>query len=97
MFRIGAEHDLALSFLMGIQDLPDLIRMCRRFPDTPVILDHMCGIHLRDGVWPENEIRALCQMARYRRVMVKLGPFQALGDGAAPYTCLLYTSDAADE
>jgi len=89
MFRTGAEHDLALSFLMGIQDLPDLIRMCRRFPQTPVILDHLCGVRLRDGVWPENEVRALCRMARYPRVMVKLGPFQALGDGTAPYTDLL--------
>ena len=89
MFRTGAEHDLALSFLMGIQDLPDLIRMCRRFPQTPVILDHLCGVRLRDGIWPENEVRALCRMARYPRVMVKLGPFQALGDGTAPYTDLL--------
>ena len=28
-------------------------------------------------------------MARYPRVMIKLGPFQALGDGKAPYLDLL--------
>ena len=89
MFKTGAEHNLALSFLMGLQDLPDLIRMCRRFPETPIILDHLCGVRIRDGGWPEYEIRALCNMARYPRVMVKLGPFQALGNGKAPYLDLL--------
>ena len=89
MFKTGAEHNLALSFLMGLPDLPDLIRMCRRFPETPIILDHLCGVRIRDGGWPEYEIRALCNMARYPRVMVKLGPFQALGDGKAPYLDLL--------
>ena len=47
MFKTGAEHNLALSFLMGLEDLPDLIRMCRRFPETPVILDHLCGVRIR--------------------------------------------------
>ena len=89
MFKTGAEHNLALSFLMGLEDLPDLIRMCRRFPETPVILDHLCGVRIRDGVWPEHEIRALCRMARYPGVILKLGPFQALGDGKAPYLDLL--------
>ena len=89
MFKTGAEHNLALSFLMGLEDLPDLIRMCRRFPETPIILDHLCGVRIRDGVWPEHEIRALCRMARYPGVILKLGPFQALGDGKAPYLDLL--------
>jgi len=89
MFKTGAEHNLGLSFLMGLDDLPDLIRMCRRFPATPVILDHLCGVRIRDGVWPEQEIRALCRMARYPGIMLKLGPFQALGDGKAPYLDLL--------
>ena len=89
MFKTGAEHNLALSFLMGLEDLPDLIRMCRRFSATPVILDHLCGVRIRDGVWPEQEIRALCRMARYPGIMLKLGPFQALGDGKAPYLDLL--------
>ena len=89
MFAAGAEHDLALSFLMGPDDLPDLDRMCTRFPETPVILDHVCGIRIRAGVFPEEEVKALCRMARHKRVMVKIGPFQALGDGEAPYLDLL--------
>ena len=89
MFATGAEHNLALSFLMGAADLPDLERMCARYPQTPVILDHICGVRLRDGIWPEGDLTALCRMAQYPRVMVKVGPFQGLGDGKAPYLDLL--------
>jgi predicted TIM-barrel fold metal-dependent hydrolase len=89
MFKTGAEHNLALSFLMGLEDLTDLYRMCRRFPETPIIIDHLCGVRICDGVWPEYEVRALCKMARYPQIMVKIGPFQALGNGQAPYLDLL--------
>lgn len=89
MFQTGAQHNLALSFLMGTDDLPELDRMCTRFPETPVILDHICGIRIQNGVLPEPELELLCRMAKHNRVMVKLGPFQALGDGKAPYQDLL--------
>ena len=89
MFEAGAEHNLALSFLMGTEDLPDLDRMCARFPETPVILDHICGARILDGEFPEEKLAVFCRMARHKRVMVKLGPFQSLGDGKAPYLELL--------
>ena len=89
MFAAATEHNLALSFLMGLDDLPDLDRMCTRFPETPVILDHICGVRIKEGIFPEEQVRTLCQMAKHKRVMVKLGPFQALGDGKAPYLELL--------
>jgi len=89
MFKAASDEGLALSFLMGLDDLPDLERMCGRFPKAPIILDHVCGVRIRDGVWPEEDVHRLCRMARYPGVMVKLGPFQALGDGKAPYLDLL--------
>lgn len=89
MFAAGAEHRLALSFLMGAVDLPDLQRMCRRFPAAPIILDHVCGVRIKEGVFPAADLEALCRMAEFENVMVKLGPFQALGDGEAPYLDLL--------
>jgi len=89
MFAVGAEHNLALSFLMGVADIPELDRMCQRFPDTPVIVDHVCGIRIKDGIFPDAEIRALGELARHKQAMVKLGPVQALGDGKSPYLDLL--------
>ena len=88
MFAAGARHDLCLSFLMTPADLPELDRMCRRFPETPVIIDHFCLIGKQaDRV--EEETRALCRMARHPRVMLKLGAFYALGKKQPPYLDML--------
>jgi predicted TIM-barrel fold metal-dependent hydrolase len=88
MFRAGAEHNLALSFLMWPDDLPELDRMCRLHPETPVIIDHLCLIGTK-GVFPEEQINALCAMATHRRVMVKVGAFYAFGSRKPPYLDLL--------
>ena len=72
MFAAGARHDLCLSFLMTPADLPELDRMCRRHPETPVIIDHFCLIG-KQADRTEEETRALCRMARHPRVMLKLG------------------------
>ena len=85
MFAAGAEHNLALSFLSAPGDLPELDRMCSRFPETPVIIDHIAGVKVTDGVLPEDEVSALCDMAKYPRVMVKIGPLNSRGDGSAPF------------
>ena len=62
--------------------------MCARFPDTPVILDHLASIAAK-GPPPENEIQNLCRMARHKRVMVKVGAFYALGQRKPPYLDML--------
>jgi predicted TIM-barrel fold metal-dependent hydrolase len=88
MFRAGAEDNLALSFLMSPADLPELDRMCVRFPRTPVIIDHFCLIGGK-GRFPEEDLAALCRMARHRRVLVKVGGFYALGAAKLPYRDML--------
>lgn len=84
MFRCGHERNLALSFLILPEDIPELDRMCARFPGTPVIIDHLCGIGSK-GPFPESEISALCGLARHPRVMVKIGAFYARGARKPPY------------
>lgn len=88
MFTAGAEHNLALSYLMSPPDLPELDRMCSRFPATPVIIDHFCLIG-RKNTFIEEEIQQLCKMAQHKRVMVKLGGFYALGAKRPPYLDML--------
>lgn len=88
MFAAGAAHNLALSFLMGPSDLPEVDRMCTRFPDTPVIIDHFCLIG-RQGRVDEGEVAALVRMARHKRVLVKFGGFYALGKKQPPYVDML--------
>ena len=88
MFATGAKHNLALSYLMKPADLPELDRMCSRFPDTPVIIDHFCMIG-RQNRFIEEEIQQLCNMARHKRVMLKIGAFYGLGAKSPPYLDML--------
>ena len=89
MFKTAADHGLALSFLIGPGDLPEIDRMCSRFPDTRVIIDHVAGIRVRDGRSPADHVEALCSLARHRNVTVKLGPFHVLSEGGPPFLDLL--------
>ena len=87
MFRAGAKNNQAMSCLIAPDALPELERMCRKFPETPVIIDHLCRIGL-NGAIEDKDVAALCAMASHKRVMVKLGAFYALGKKQPPYTDL---------
>jgi predicted TIM-barrel fold metal-dependent hydrolase len=88
MFAEGAKANQAMSCLINPPDLPELDRMCTKFPDTPVIVDHLCRIGA-DGTIREADLDALCKMAKHKRVMVKVGAFYALGKKQPPYDELM--------
>lgn len=90
MFAAGAKHHLAMSCLIDPTALPELDRMCLRYPDTPVIIDHICRIGIGDKI-PINEknTAALEAMAQHKNVYLKLGAFYALGARKPPYHDLL--------
>ncbi len=87
MFAAGANANQAMSCLINPDALPELERMCRKYPDTPVIIDHLCRIGV-DGTILDRDVDALCAMAKHKRVMVKVGAFYALGQKKAPYADL---------
>ncbi|HEU4754953.1 MAG TPA: amidohydrolase family protein, partial [Armatimonadota bacterium] len=88
MFRHAADHGLALCPLIQPDALPSLSRMCARFPATRVVIDHLCRIGL-DGVIREADIHALCQMAHFPEVRVKLSAFYGLGKKTPPHDDLV--------
>jgi predicted TIM-barrel fold metal-dependent hydrolase len=89
MFEAGAKNNQAISCLIAPDALPELDRMCMRYPETPVIIDHLCLVGGKTpGQFPEDEIEALCAMAKHKRVLVKVGAFYALGKKQPPYTDL---------
>ena len=87
MFAAAAKNNQALSCLIDVQGLPEVDRMCRRFPGTPVIIDHLCRIG-SSGTIEEKDVEALCALAKHPRVMIKVGAFYALGKKTPPYTDL---------
>lgn len=87
MFAAGAKNNQAMSCLIDPDALPELDRMCKKFPQTPVIIDHLCRIGA-NGTIADKDVDALCAMATHQRVFVKVGAFYALGKKQPPYTDL---------
>ena len=88
MWRRAAETGQAICPLLDPNALQELDRMCARFPDTTVVIDHMARIGA-DGTIREGDVEALCALARHPRVHVKLSAFYAFGNKTAPYTDLV--------
>lgn len=84
MFATGATEKLAMCCLIDPNALPALTRACRKFPETPVVIDHLCRIGV-SGKIEEPEVKALCDMAHYPQVTVKVSAFYALGKKKPPY------------
>jgi predicted TIM-barrel fold metal-dependent hydrolase len=64
--------------------LSALSKACQKFPDTPVVIDHLCRIGVSGTIEPA-EVQALCELARHKRVTVKISAFYALGKKKPPY------------
>lgn len=84
MWTCGADEKLAMCCLIDPDALPALDRMCRDFPETPVVIDHLCRIGASGRIDPQ-QVKALCDMARHEQVHVKVSAFYALGKKTPPY------------
>jgi predicted TIM-barrel fold metal-dependent hydrolase len=87
MWRCGAAEQLAMCLLINPDALPSADRMCQRFPETPVVIDHLARIGV-GGKIRDADVRQLCALAKHRLVYVKVSAFYALGAGRPPYTDL---------
>jgi predicted TIM-barrel fold metal-dependent hydrolase len=84
MWRCGGDEGLALCHLINPRHLPSVDDMCRRFPATTVVIDHLARIG-SDGVIRPQDVANLCRLARHGRVFVKASAFYALGKKQPPY------------
>lgn len=84
MFRCGAEKNLAMCTLLDPWALPDLARQCEKFPDTPVVIDHLARIGA-DGEIRESDVKSLCNFSRFPSVKIKVSAFYALGEKKPPH------------
>lgn len=88
MWTAAAQDGVAMCPLIDAVDLPAVDRMCQRFPETPVVIDHFARIG-GDGQFRDSDIERLCDMARHAHVYVKLSAFYYLGAKRPPYTDVL--------
>jgi len=87
MWKVGADLGLAMCCLSDPDALPNIDRMCREFPETPVVIDHFSRIGMRGEV-DQQQLDQLLALAKYKYTYVKTSAFYALGKKAAPYTDL---------
>ena len=87
MFSEAARTQMVLSCLIGPDGIPEVDRMCQAYPNSPLIIDHLARIGV-DGTINDQDVQALCDLAKHPRVYVKVGAFYALGKKTPPYTDL---------
>ena len=88
LWRLAAEHDIAICPLINPEDIPYVDALSRRFPDTTVVVDHFARIGL-SGTIQQDQLTNLCRLAGYPNVYVKTSAFYALGKKQPPYTDLI--------
>lgn len=84
MWTAGAEENLAMCCLIDAAEIPALDRMCRDFPDTPVVIDHLSRIGATGTIDPKD-VKLLTGMSRHKNASVKVSAFYALGKKQPPY------------
>lgn len=88
LWRTAATHGLAVCPLINPADLPQVEVLCRKHPETTVVIDHFARVGISGKIDPD-ELDALCRLAKYPTVHVKTSAFYALGRKTPPYTDLL--------
>ena len=81
MWRIGATEKIAMCPLIDPKYVATLEPMCKKFPDTPVVIDHSARIDTKHS----KELDNLCNLAKNRNVYVKISAFYAFGAKKPPY------------
>lgn len=84
MWKCAAETSQAMCTLVDPEALPSVARMCTKFPDTTVVIDHLARVGMA-GPIRDSDLSALCDLARHERVYVKVSAFYALGKKQYPY------------
>ena len=84
MWECGAQHGLSICLLIDPEHLPVVDEMCRKFPDTPVVIDHFARIGI-DGEIRPTDLDNLCKLSEHKHVAVKTSAYYALGEKKAPY------------
>jgi len=84
MWETAAKEGLAICPLLGPADLGQVDEMCRKSPETTVVVDHFARVG-QHGDFPEADVKQLTGLARHPKVHVKVSAFYFLGQKKPPY------------
>jgi predicted TIM-barrel fold metal-dependent hydrolase len=84
MWRVGAEERLNMCLLINPEALGPVAKMCAKYPQTPVVIDHFARVGMAGPV-TRADLDQLLHLSKYRKVTLKTSAFYALGKKTAPY------------
>ncbi len=84
MWTAAADENLNLCLLINPEALGPVSRMCDRYPQTPVVIDHFARLGMKEPV-DRAGLDRLLHLSKYPKVTVKTSAFYALGKKQAPY------------
>ncbi|TVQ03684.1 MAG: amidohydrolase [Planctomycetaceae bacterium] len=87
LWGLAADLGLAVCPLINPEALPEIEKLCVRFPKTRVVIDHFARIGI-DGEIRGTQLDQLCRLAEFPQAHVKTSAFYALGKKQPPYTDL---------
>lgn len=87
MWKTGGEEGLSMCCLTDPASLPVIHRMCAKYPDTRVVIDHFARVGMT-GEIDRGELDQLLGLAKFENTFVKVSAYYALGKKAPPYTDL---------
>ncbi len=88
LWRTAGEKGLAICPLINPGDIPYVETLCKKFPDTTVVVDHFARIGV-SGTIESQALDQLCGLARFPNTYVKTSAFYALGKKQAPHDDLI--------
>ncbi len=88
MWRGAAETGQNICLLINPENLSQIDKMCQTYASTPVVIDHFARVGMT-GVIKQEDVDALCQLAKHPKIKVKASAYYALGLKAPPYTDLI--------
>lgn len=84
MWKTAAETRQAMCCLINPDNLPDLDAMCKKFPETPVVIDHFARIG-EGGTIRDKDVDLLCKLSSHKTITVKISAYYAFGMKKAPH------------
>ncbi|MEZ6142440.1 MAG: amidohydrolase family protein [Zavarzinella sp.] len=85
MWECAVDTQQSICLLINPEHLPTVAKMCEKYPQTKVVIDHLARVGI-DGTIREADIKALCDLAKYPKVHVKVSAFYALGNKKSPHS-----------
>jgi predicted TIM-barrel fold metal-dependent hydrolase len=87
MWRTAADEGLNVCLLINPDTLGAIDKMCEKYPQTPVVVDHFARVGMAGPV-TRADLDRLLHLSKHPQVTLKTSAFYALGKKTPPYTDL---------